>query len=589
MKRNKDYFYRVLWTLLIFSLMVGCTVKTTGDPTATSSVPTLPPAQPTIVMVDGTPQLIYEEQFATPTANLQDAQPVQLTELRFFQDGQRINLYTKMRSIVADAIAKDVVFEITARDITGNRLFQETTLVKYIFPQEVTGLAYQFELMPGFIVHNIELRVVSGVLDRNLKYSQPLTVRMPSLQKTENSGNFTAWLKNEDPYTYTQVRLNAIAYNKNNEIIGGGTSIVDFVPHQDEIGVAVPVQSLSERDVDRVEFYPWITQYSASLEDGKWWDTIEVQDWNFEVNEYMRFGGGAVLKNLSKQLVTDTFYIVTLSDEFGRVVLSDTGYVDYIWPEEEISFAIASQDLPFTEEFPDESTTPTPEATPQPKETNESPEEETEPETTPEPSATPKARGIGVLARPVNKNAASNHLQDTYPIEDTPTNPVEPTVRITYTPTPEPTKEEPTPEPTTEKTPVEPTVTPTPTLDPNLPEALRVYPEHFTVDLIIVPGEFGSSQLGYNPLNASQAAFADENNVRVSVVNNLNMDLEHAIIYVLIVDENGQIVGGGRQLSQTIRSSSATEVLVPVAYQGERENLQVKAFATLTKKALNIP
>ncbi|HPX65073.1 MAG TPA: hypothetical protein PLW45_00545 [Anaerolineaceae bacterium] len=555
MKNYKFYPARTIIVLLIISLMTGCGLTTVGDPTATSSAPTLPPAQPTIIMVNGTPQVVYGEQFQTPTANLQDANPVQLTELKFIQNGTKVTLFAKIRNTVSDAIAKDVFFEIYARDINGNRLYQDTTMVKYIFPQEITGLSHQFELMPGFVVNNIELRVMSGVLDHNLKYSQPLEITMPSLQKTESKSTFTAWLENTDPYTYTQVRLNAIAYNKNNEIIGGGTSIVDFVPHKDKIGVSIPVEALSEREIAWVEIYPWITQYSASLQAGKWWDTIEVKDWNFEVNGSMQFSGGAVLQNLSKHLVTDTYYNITLSDELGRVVLSDTGYVDYIWPEEEILFASALQDVPFTEYFPD-----------------------TSPSATQEPSATPQARGFGGLARPMS--------QDTYPIE-TPTNTPEPTEIVE---TPEPPGDDSTPEsPTDETTSPEQTPTPTATADPNLPKPIRVYPERFTVDLIIVPGEFGSSQLGYNPLSASQAALTDDNQARVSVVNNLSIDLQNALIYVLVYNEDGQIVGGGQHLSETIKSASATEVIVPVAYHGDRENLSLKAFATLPKEALNLP
>ena len=567
---NKFPPARAMIVLLILSLLSGCGFKTPGDPTATTSAPTLPPAQPTIVMVNGTPQVVYEESFQTPTANLQDANPVQLTELKFIQDGTNVALFAKIRNTVSDAIAKDVYLEIYARDVNGNRLHQDMTMVKYIFPQETTGLAYHFELMPGFVVNNVELRVVSGVLDRNLKYSQPLSVRMPSLQKTETTSTFTAWLDNADPYTYTQVRLNAIAYNKNNEIIGGGTRIVDFVPHKDQIGIAVPVETLSDFEVAWVEIYPWLTQYSASLEAGKWWDTVKVKDWNYEVNGQMQFAGGTVLENLSDNLLTDTFYILTLSDEFGKVVISDMGYIDYIWPKEEILFASVAQDVPFTEYYPEKTPTPSP------SETLElSP---TIPQDQAEPTATPKARGIGGLARPVS--------QDTYPIE-TPTNPVEPTSIIE---TPEPPGDDPTPEnPTDEPAKPENTPTPTATVDPNRPEPTRIYPEHFTVDLIIVPGEFGSSQLGYNPLSASQAALIDDNQARVSVVNNLNIDLQNVLIYVLVYNEQGEIVGGGQQLSEIVKSASATEIIVPVAYKGERESLTLKAFATLSKEALDLP
>ena len=48
-------------------------------------------------------------------------------------------------------------------------------------------------------------------------------------------------------------------------------------------------------------------------------------------------------------------------------------------------------------------------------------------------------------------------------------------------------------------------------------------------------------------------------------------------------------VGGGKQISETIKSVSATEVDVPIAFKGERANLRLVAFATLNKNALNNP
>ena len=73
------------------------------------------------------------------------------------------------------------------------------------------------------------------------------------------------------------------------------------------------------------------------------------------------------------------------------------------------------------------------------------------------------------------------------------------------------------------------------------------------------------------------------------MVNNLNIDLQNVLIYVLVYDEQGEIVGGGQQLSEIVKSASATEIIVPVAYKGERESLTLKAFATLSKEALDLP
>jgi hypothetical protein len=65
------------------------------------------------------------------------------------------------------------------------------------------------------------------------------------------------------------------------------------------------------------------------------------------------------------------------------------------------------------------------------------------------------------------------------------------------------------------------------------------------------------------------------------VVNNLNASISQARVYVILRNNADQIVGGGYQLTQLIRSGSSISVTVPVAYLGDQEELSVSAFATL--------
>ena len=304
-------------------------------------------------------------------------------------------------------------------------------------------------------------------------------------------------------------------------------------------------------------------------------------------------------------------------------------YIDYIWPGEEVLFSPGAFDVPFTEIYPEETSTPpvttgtpeadeasvtpgkpsetskpsatpkSPSATPKPGKTNEAeetPEKSATAMPTPtkgsisEPNPYPQGRGINGLARPISHGAAQS--EDPYPIESPTAEP--PATTPTQTPetstaTPVPTEKTKPNEQTPTAEDPKGTVTPTPTRDLSQPEPTRQYPETFLVDLIIVPGEFGSAPVPFNPLKASQAAFEDETIAKVSVVNNLNVDLPHAVVYVLVYDADGHIVGGGKTLSESIRSSSATEVQVPIAYRGEKQGLSLKAFVGLTKKALTLP
>ena len=65
------------------------------------------------------------------------------------------------------------------------------------------------------------------------------------------------------------------------------------------------------------------------------------------------------------------------------------------------------------------------------------------------------------------------------------------------------------------------------------------------------------------------------------MINNLNASVSHARIYVILRNNAGQIVGGGFQTTELIRSGSSTSIDVSVAYLGNQEELSVDAFATL--------
>ncbi len=96
--------------------------------------------------------------------------------------------------------------------------------------------------------------------------------------------------------------------------------------------------------------------------------------------------------------------------------------------------------------------------------------------------------------------------------------------------------------------------------------------------MIIVPGEFGQFQLGYDPLEAGAPVLNETgDSTTVNVINNLNADISSGTVYVVITDPDGKIVGGGSAQSGNIRANSSITVQVPVIYIGPVENLTFKA------------
>ncbi len=337
MRKNVSSCLTVL--MLLALVLSACTeVSRSGDTTATPES-FFPPT----VEVTGSPLLPINP---TPTPNLVNPNPVRITELQYLQEDTQLLIMAKLFNSLDDAILRDIQLEVLALDSVGNRIAQQRTSFRYLFPNETTGLVQEFELHSGLVVTGVEVRVVDGLIDRTLKYQQPLTVQNTSAFRVGNNYNVTGWLSNADPYTYTQVLLNVVAYNELGQIVGGGQSVFDFVPEEDQVGFSLLVNSRQGEIVDHVDVSPWITSYSASLEGGNWWNSIKVEEWNFAIDQYNQITGGALLKNETDQVLTETFVILTVSDQNNQVCFASTAFYDVIWAEETAIYSVAPVELP---------------------------------------------------------------------------------------------------------------------------------------------------------------------------------------------------------------------------------------------------
>jgi len=455
----RKHVHSGLIVMMLFALLLSaCSGRgKTADPTATPVPPTATLVQPTVILVDGMPQVVVEPINPTPTPDLVNPNPVRITELEYVQTGSQLQIIAKLFNTLTDAILRDVQVEVLALDASGNRLAHEVRTVRYLFPRETTGLVQGFDLLPGLETYTVEVRVKEGLKDRQLRYSQPLVVKNTSWVEADDGIRLTGWIDNSDPYTYTKVELNAVAYSASGKIIGGGRGMIDFVPEKDRTGISVLANIEADQEIALVEIYPWITAQSASLEGGTWWENIEVRQWNFIADDYQHVSGGALLKNLTDRLLTETYYLLTVTDAADKVCLAEQGYIDLIWPKQELVFSPGILDLP-----------------------------------------------MDCVAR--------------------------------------------------------------------------------QVDMIIVPGEFGQFQLGYDPLEVGTPVVNEGGETAsVNIINNLNADVSSAVVYLVITDASGKIVGGGSVQNGNIRANSSLTVQVPIIYLGTIEELKLEASVSIPK------
>ena len=332
----------VLSLLLILTLCAACAPKIT--PAAPTPTPSLAPNTPQPGEPTWTPSPVPFN--PTATINFETPNPVQISELQQVQLDNQLVVAAKFQNRLEKAALRDVQYELLVLDANGSRLGQEFGAIPWLLPRQTSALVREFDLLPGAEAASVELRFTGGTPDAKLKLQQPFSITSPAFLVDEASAQLTGWLKNADDVTYTEVSINAVAYNAKGEIVGGGSGFIEFVPPKDTVGVSVP--AVVKEAPARVEIYPALSAYSASLEGGKWWNNIKVENWGFVTTSSGQLAGGAVLTNITDRVLTGTYYILTVSDNQGRVCLVAKDFINMILPGETLNFSPGLLRLPKT-------------------------------------------------------------------------------------------------------------------------------------------------------------------------------------------------------------------------------------------------
>lgn len=331
MKPTKQPHLISTFFLLTLSLFLS-SCRPATLPSDAQATPTIFATQTMAVLGGGDSQPIL----VTPTPDLA-GNPIQISEMQHFQQGAHLTVVVKLINTLESKTIRDVQLEIVALDATGTRIAQANDELKFIFPGETTGLVRQFDLPADIYTDRTEVRISGGYIDQNSTHAQPFSFEHPTFFGGLDVPIMTGWLNNQHAATYTEVTLSAIAYNGRGEIVGGGSSSVEFVPADDRIGVSIPSSFIGQPE--KVELYAWLGPHSAALESGSWWNALKVKQWDFVVSPSNQVAGGAEWLNTTGQMLRKSWYVLTVYDDHGEVNLVQKGFIDTIWPNETLHFS----------------------------------------------------------------------------------------------------------------------------------------------------------------------------------------------------------------------------------------------------------
>lgn len=105
------------------------------------------------------------------------------------------------------------------------------------------------------------------------------------------------------------------------------------------------------------------------------------------------------------------------------------------------------------------------------------------------------------------------------------------------------------------------------------------------VDLIIMPGEFAEHELANSPYITENFTFNyDEfwSSISLDIRNTYTKGLSEGIVYVLLLDANGDVIGGGNAYLESIGEDSVRTVEMFVTYAEKTDPASIVVYPTIT-------
>ena len=149
-------------------------------------------------------------------------------------------------------------YHVSVYDESGNVLGVDEGYINTLFPGETSGTSVNVSIPEGKTVGNVEVQIDPGDFSDHFDISaNPFSTENVKFAPGTYSSKVTGTLKNSYDQTITYVEVNAVAYDKDGKIIGGGNTYVDFVPAEGQTAFEIRVK-LPQAPA-RIDAYPSFT------------------------------------------------------------------------------------------------------------------------------------------------------------------------------------------------------------------------------------------------------------------------------------------------------------------------------------------
>ena len=272
---------------------------------------------------DTPPAEVTEEAESDSTGGFQEL--VMLDNNIWIQEETTVFISFFFENPNSDLIFEDVDYTVYLYDANGNEIGSDYSFVRWIFPNQTFGIVFNYYLSEDDPA--VDSVTIDWEYDGTIEpdgFTYPFSIDDTVFWPDEYYPMVTGRINNNNPETYTEIRVNIICYNSAGNIVGGGYSYLDFIPGEDYMGFIDYVDAFDE--VASIEVYPTFTYSSEYIEGNDFWTDISILNDNFYEGPYGSVYGGLIVQNNAEYPLEDSIVYVTFYDDAGHV--TTTGYVD---------------------------------------------------------------------------------------------------------------------------------------------------------------------------------------------------------------------------------------------------------------------
>ncbi len=261
------------------------------------------------------------------------SQPI-IHKYGFGQDDQNFAYSFIIENPNTELMLTDVAYSVAVFDESGVVVESESSYIDQILPGQTLGISDEIYLDDGVVVASIQIQVKAD--DYEMSDENPITISNIHFSEDDYSSYVSGILLNPYDEILKSARINAILYDVNDNIIGGGYTYLNFALANSEIGTEASTTYAGE--VDHAELYAVKSYFSDNtvVGDAK---PIEILKYGFGQDDYS-LGVGFIISNPNQAYaIEDSYYQITSFTSDGYVIDTEYDYIDILYPNQTIGIA----------------------------------------------------------------------------------------------------------------------------------------------------------------------------------------------------------------------------------------------------------